>query len=107
MSTGRRKQHIGTVVTDKMDRSVVVAVQWTSRHRIYKKSRRRVTRFMTHDAENQATLGDIVRIEETRPLSRHKRWRLLEVIQTIEVAEVQPADVDPEAGADSEPEDQS
>ena len=99
MSTGRRKQRTGTVVTDRMEKSIVVAVRWTSRHPIYRKARRRVTRFMAHDEDNQATIGDIVRIEETRPLSRHKRWRLVEVVQAIDVAEIQPTEVDPEPGA--------
>ena len=82
-----------------MDKSVVVAVQWTHRHRIYKKAQRRVTKFMAHDEENKATVGDIVRIVETRPLSRRKRWRLVEIVQTVEVAEVQPSELDLEAGA--------
>ena len=80
MSNGRRKQRVGTVVSDRMNKSVVVAVRWSRRHPVYKKARRMVTRFMTHDEENEATVGDIVRIEETRPLSRNKRWRLVEIL---------------------------
>ena len=87
-----------------MEKSVVVAVQWTHRHRIYKKAQRRVTNFMAHDEENKATVGDIVRIEETRPLSKRKRWRLVEIVQAVDVAEIQPSELDPETGAVAESE---
>lgn len=92
------------MVSDKMEKSVVVAVQWTHRHRIYKKAQRRVTNFMAHDEENKATVGDIVRIEETRPLSKRKRWRLVEIVQAVDVAEIQPSELDPETGAVAESE---
>jgi small subunit ribosomal protein S17 len=94
-----RKQRVGTVVGDKMDKSIVVSFSWTSRHRIYGKARRRATKFHVHDENNQASLGDIVRIEETRPLSKTKHWRLVEIVKAIDVAEVQPSELDPEAGA--------
>lgn len=90
MIKGRRKQRVGTVVGDRMDKSVVVAVSWTRRHPLYKKARSMITRFTAHDGENTATIGDVVRIEETRPLSRTKRWRLVEVIQAVDVADIQP-----------------
>lgn len=95
MTTSRRKQRIGTVVSDKMQKSIVVEVAWSSRHPVYKKSIRRVTRFMAHDEDGAAKLGDTVRIEETRPLSARKRWRLIEVVKKGDVAEVRPEDIDP------------
>ena len=94
-----RKRRVGTVVSDKMDKSIVVSYTWTSRHPIYGKARRRITKFQAHDESNQASLGDIVLIEETRPISKTKRWRLVEIVQAIDVADVQPSEVDPEAGA--------
>ncbi len=93
-----RKQRVGTVVGDKMDKSIVVSYSWTSRHRIYGKARRRATKFRAHDENNEASIGDVVRIEETRPLSKTKRWRLIEIVKAVDVAEVQPSEVDPEAG---------
>jgi small subunit ribosomal protein S17 len=97
-STGRRKRRIGTVVSDKMDKSIVVAFQWTSRHPIYRKSKKRLTKFMAHDENNQATLGDVVLIEESKPQSKTKRWRLVEVLTEREVADIQPTELEPEAG---------
>jgi small subunit ribosomal protein S17 len=94
MTTGRRKQRIGTVVSGKMQKSIVVEVAWASRHPIYRKSIRRVTRFMAHDEGGTARLGDTVRIEETRPLSARKRWRLVEVLKKGDVAELRPEDID-------------
>ena len=99
MESGQRKQRVGTVVSDKMDRSIVVAVLWSRRHRVYGKPMRRITKFMAHDPESRASVGDVVRIEETRPLSKTKRWRLVEVVREVQVAEVKPTEVDPEAGA--------
>ncbi len=95
----RRKQRIGTVISDKMDKSIVVNFAWTSRHPIYRKARKRMTRFVAHDENNEATLGDIVLIEETRPLSKTKRWRLVRIVTAVDIAEIQPAELDPEAGA--------
>ena len=80
----RRKQRVGTVVSDKMDKSIVVNFAWASRHPIYRKARRRMTRFVAHDEHNEATLGDIVLIEETRPLSKTKRWRVIELLERSE-----------------------
>ena len=95
----RRKQRVGTVISDKMDKSIVVNFAWASRHPIYRKARKRMTRFVAHDEHNEATLGDIVLIEETRPLSKTKRWRLVKIVTAVDVAEVQPTELDPEAGA--------
>lgn len=77
-----------------MDKTVIVAVEWRQRHPLYRKSVRRVTRFFAHDGENQCRLGDVVRIEETRPISRMKRWRVTQIVERHEVAEVQPIELD-------------
>ena len=91
---GSRKIRVGEVISSKMDKTVVVAVRWQQRNLIYKKPRRRITKLYAHDNENQCRLGDVVRIEETRPLSRTKRWRLLEIVERREIAEVKPAELD-------------
>ena len=75
-----RKIRQGIVVSDKMDRSIVVKVERTVRHPLYKKVIKRSKRYMAHDQENTGQVGDLVRITECRPLSRHKKWRLLEVV---------------------------
>ena len=90
----QRKTLTGTVVSDKMDKTVVVVVESTTRHRIYHKIMKRSRRFMAHDDRFEAKPGDIVRITETRPLSRHKRWRVAEVVQRGEVAEIAPREID-------------
>ena len=77
----KRKDYIGTVVSDKMDKTVVVAVERLVPHPRYKRIVRKVTRFMAHDEENQCRVGDQVKIIETRPLSRHKRWKVLEILR--------------------------
>jgi len=78
---GRRKVRIGTVVSDKMDKTVVVAVERMVAHPLYGKQIRRTKKYHAHDERNTAREGDVVRIQETRPLSRTKRWRVLEVIE--------------------------
>ena len=90
----RQKSITGTVVSDKMDKTVVVLVQRTTRHRFYHKILRRSKRYLVHDDRFEAKTGDLVRITETRPLSRHKRWRLAEIIQRGEVAEIAPREID-------------
>ena len=90
----QRKVRVGLVVSTKMDKTVVVAVRWQQRHPIYKKSIRHITRFYVHDEENTCSLGDVVRIEETRALSLTKRWRLSQIIERHEVAEIKPAELD-------------
>ena len=91
---GTRRRQFGTVLSDKNDQTIVVGVTWLQRHRIYKKNRRRLTRLIAHDQANVASVGDRVLLEESRPLSRTKRWRLVEIIEKIDVAEVQPAEID-------------
>jgi small subunit ribosomal protein S17 len=89
-----RKQRVGMVVSDHGDKTIVVRVERASRHRIYRKVIRRTKRYHVHDAENVATNGDVVRIEESRPMSRTKRWRLVEVMTEREVADVAPESID-------------
>ena len=93
MSYERRKVRVGKVVSDKMDKTVVVAVEWHRPHRIYSKPVRRETRFMAHDPENECKLGDTVRIREGRPLSKTKRWRIVDILQRQDLAEVQPGEL--------------
>jgi small subunit ribosomal protein S17 len=80
-SAGRRLMKVGRVVSDKMDKTVVVAVDYRRQHPIYKKALRRTSRFKAHDEQNQYQVGDIVRIEETRPLSKTKKWIVRELIE--------------------------
>ncbi len=77
---GRRKTKVGRVVSDKMDKTIVVSVERLARHRLYKRVIRLTTKFKAHDEANEAHVGDTVLIEESRPLSATKRWRLLEVV---------------------------
>ena len=90
----RRKSRVGVVTSDKMQKTVVVAVESRKRHPLYNKTIRRTTRYKVHDANEVAKLGDVVRILESRPLSREKRWRLAEVMTRREVAEIAPREID-------------
>jgi small subunit ribosomal protein S17 len=94
MVTQKQKLRVGTVVGTKMDKTVVVAVRWEQRHRLYSKNIRRITKFYVHDESNQCSLGDVVRIQETRALSKTKRWKLLEILRSREVADVKPQELD-------------
>ena len=78
---GQRKTKVGRVVSDKMDKTIVVSVARLGRHRLYKRVIRLTTKFKAHDETNDARIGDTVLIEETRPMSATKRWRLVEVTQ--------------------------
>jgi small subunit ribosomal protein S17 len=78
---GRRKVRQGVVVSDKMDKTIVVQLEATVEHSLYKKQLRRTTRIKAHDAENACHLGDRVEVMETRPLSKEKRWRLLTIVE--------------------------
>ncbi len=93
---GKQKSLVGTVVSDKMEKTVAVVVQSTTRHRLYHKTMRRSKRFLAHDDLLGAKEGDLVRILESRPLSRRKRWRVAEIIQRREVAEIAPREIDAE-----------
>jgi len=77
------KERVGLVVSDKMDKTVVVAVESRSPHPKYRKVMVRTTRYKAHDEENQCKVGDRVRIQETRPLSRTKRWAVAEVVESV------------------------
>ncbi len=77
----RRKVKVGRVVSDKMDKTIVVSVERLARHPLYKRVIRLTTKFKAHDERNEAQVGDTVRIEESRPLSATKRWRLVEIVQ--------------------------
>jgi small subunit ribosomal protein S17 len=77
---GKRKTKVGRVVSDKMDKTIVVSVERLARHRIYKRVIRLTTKFKAHDERNEAHVGDTVRIEESRPMSATKRWRLVEIV---------------------------
>ena len=93
MSFERRKVRTGRVVSDRMDKSVVVVVEWRQAHRLYRKSVRKRTRFMVHDADNYCRVGDLVSIIEARPLSKTKRWRISQVLSREDIAEIQPDEI--------------
>ena len=76
-----RKTRTGLVVSDKMDKTIVVAIQDNVRHPIYKKIIKRTVKLKAHDENNECNIGDRVRVMETRPLSKDKRWRLVEIIE--------------------------
>jgi small subunit ribosomal protein S17 len=79
----RRKTRIGLVISNKMDKSIIVAIERKMMHPIYKKYFKKTTKFMAHDQNNVANIGDKVKIMETRPLSARKKWRLVEVIEKV------------------------
>jgi small subunit ribosomal protein S17 len=79
-----RKVRQGTVISDKMDKTVVVLVETWSRHPLYNRTVKRTTKFMAHNEDNQARVGDVVRIMETRPLSKNKRWRVVNIVRKAE-----------------------
>ena len=81
MERNYRKVRVGKVVSDKMDKTIVVAVEESVKHPLYGKTMRRTIKFKAHDEANEARIGDTVRIVETRPLSKDKRWRLSEIIE--------------------------
>ncbi len=79
----RRKSRVGMVVSDKMDKTIVVALEDSVRHALYGKSVKKTKKVKAHDEANECTVGDKVRIMETRPLSRDKRWRLVEIVEKV------------------------
>jgi len=89
----KRKTKLGRVVSNKMDKTVVVVVETPRRHPLYKKVIKRTVRYKAHDENNECGVGDLVRMIETRPLSRQKRWRVAEIITKAEVIEVQPKEI--------------
>ena len=82
----KRKSKMGRVVSNKMDKTVVVTVESFRPHPLYKKRVRRIKKFKAHDEQNSCHIGDVVRIEETRPLSKEKRWRVVEIVSKGELA---------------------
>ena len=80
-SEGRRQALVGTVVSDKMDKTITVAVKRTYMHRLYHRYLKRTSKYAVHDERNECGVGDRVRIVATRPLSKRKRWRLREIIE--------------------------
>lgn len=89
----KHKARIGHVISNKMDKTVVVAVETIQHHPLYKKTLRKVVKYKAHDARKECNEGDIVRIVETRPLSRDKRWRVAEIVTKKEAITVQPGEV--------------
>ncbi len=88
-----RKQRTGVVQSDKMEKTVVVMVERTVTHPLYKKVLRRRKQYQAHDETNACALGDKVLIEECRPISKNKHWRVLEILERHEVADIQPRDI--------------
>ena len=76
-----RKTEIGKVVSNKMDKTIVIAIETSVKHPLYKKIIKRTVKLKAHDENNECTIGDHVRVMETRPLSKEKRWRLVEIIE--------------------------
>ena len=101
---GRHQEKTGTVVSNKMDKTIVVAVVSLKKHRIYKRTYKQTKHFYAHDEDNVCQIGDVVRIQESRPLSKLKRWRLVEITKRgsgiVPVAEVL-AEVDPDLTSES------
>lgn len=83
MERNLRKEKIGKVVSNKMDKTIVVAVETKVSHPVYKKMIKRTYKLKAHDENNECNIGDTVKVMETRPLSRDKRWRLVEVIEKV------------------------
>src|SRR5881396_3539239 len=110
MKKSRRQQKVGRVVSNKMDKTIVVVVESLKKHRIYKRTYKQTKRFQAHDEENICQIGDLVRIEECRPLSKMKRWRLIEIIKPssgiVPVEEVL-AEADPDLSSEESESDES
>ncbi len=98
MARFMRKARVGAVVRTNQDKTAIVEMVWKQRHRLYRKQMRRVARFYVHDEENQCRLGDTVRIEETRRISKNKHWRLMAILERKEVADVRPIDLETDVG---------
>ena len=97
MAKTMRKVRVGSVVRTKMDKTAVVEMVWKQRHRLYHKQVRRVARFYVHDPQNDCRIGDLVRIQETRPISNTKHWRILEILERRQVADVRPIESERDA----------
>ena len=97
MAKQMRKVRVASVVGTRMDQTAVVELVWKQRHTLYRKQMRRVTRFYVHDPLSLCKQGDTVRIEETRPISKTKHWRLLEILSRRQVADIQPRELESDA----------
>ncbi len=89
----KRKVRVGRVIGDKMDKTVVVSVETPRHHPMYKKTIKRAVKYVAHDEKGEYHIGDVVRMVETRPLSKTKRWRVTELITKGEVAEIAPKEI--------------
>lgn len=89
----KRKIRLGKVIGDKLDKTVIVAVDTPKRHPLYKKTIRRIVRYYAHDEKNECKVGDTVKLEETRPTSKLKRWRVVEIVVKGRVAEIKPEEI--------------
>ena len=98
MAEKNHKSRTGKVVSNKMEKTVVVAIQSTKTHPLYKKLLRRTTKFMAHDEKGQVQVGDVVRIVESRPISKMKHWRVVEILESKQQAS--PVAEIAQAGAD-------
>ena len=103
MAKSMRKVRVGAVVRTNQDKTAIVEMVWKQRHRLYRKQMRRVARFYVHDPENQCRLGDTVRIEETRRISKNKHWRLMEILERKQIAEVRPIDLETDVAPEMTP----
>ncbi len=90
---GKHKERIGRVISAKMEKTVVVAVDVAEHHPLYHKTIKKAVKYKVHDEKKESKVGDLVRITETRPLSRDKRWRVAEIVIKGEVVEVKPAEI--------------
>jgi small subunit ribosomal protein S17 len=90
---GKQKVRLGRVTSNKMDKTVTVEVQVAEHHRLYHKTIHKAVKYKAHDEKNESKVGDVVKIIETRPLSRDKRWRVAEVVLKAEVVEVKPTEI--------------
>ena len=94
MMKSKRKVFTGQVIGDKMDKTVVVAITWHQSHPIYRKSVRRITKAYAHDEHNTCRLGDLVQIEEARPLSKIKRWRVIDILSQQDLPDLSAPNLD-------------
>jgi small subunit ribosomal protein S17 len=90
-----KKTKVGQVLSNKMDKTVVVQVEAYRHHALYKKTMRNVVKYKVHDEKNECAIGDTVRIVETRPLSREKRWRVSQILVKAAAIEVKPEEIEP------------
>jgi small subunit ribosomal protein S17 len=90
---GKHKERLGTVVGDKMEKTVIVAVEVTAHHPLYHKSIKKSVKYKVHDEKKECKVGDVVKIIETRPISHDKRWRVGEIVMKGEVVEVKPTEI--------------